>query len=112
MIEDQMFDFLQKFVPVSIEYDVEVKASGHEMSIAGVRVMVTAETPGEFESALGSLKQAIAENPGDHRSQFAAGVCCEKMGNMAEARRHYRTAESLKPNEDKYAVGAARVANR
>ena len=82
------------------------------MSIAGVRVMRAAETPGEFESALRSLKQALADDPDDHRSHFAAGVCCEKLGNMAEARRHYKTAESLKPNEDKYAVGAARVANR
>ena len=112
MIEQHMFDFLGKFVPVSKEFDVEAKSSRHEMSVAGVRALNRAATDSDYQQALDMLKQAIAEAPDDHRSHFAAGVCCEKLGNMAEARRHYKTAESLKPKEGKYAVGAARVANR
>ncbi len=112
MIEDQMFDFLQKFVPVSRKYVVEAMSSRHEMSVAGVRALNAAATDSDYQQALGMFKQALADDPDDHRSQFAAGVCCEKLGNMTQARRYYKTAESLKPNEDKYAVGAARVTNR
>ena len=79
------------------------------MSREGVRILVYAETPEQFAQALTSLKQAIAEDPDDHRSLFAAGVCCEKLNKTAEARKYYRQAASLSSKDPQYAAAVARV---
>lgn len=112
MIEKHVLDFLGKFLPVTTVAEVVVKAGDHEMSIAGVKIMVYADSPGEFERALGLLKQAIAEKDDDHRSQFAAGVCCEWLGRIPEARRYYKQAASSKPKEEAYSLAVGRVQNR
>jgi len=109
MIETHVLDFLAKFIPTESRFAVQVKSSGHEMSREGVRILVYAETPEQFAQALTSLKQAIAEDPDDHRSLFAAGVCCEKLNKTAEARKYYRQAASLSSKDPQYAAAVARV---
>ncbi len=105
MIERQAQEFLAKFVPMEIQATVEVTPSNNEKSNAGVRCLVT----DDYESALSNFKQAIAENGDDHKSLFGAGVCCEKLNRIDEARKYYKLAQSLKTDEPKYKAAVERI---
>lgn len=105
MIEEQAQDFLAKFIPVQINATVQLQSSHHKESIAGVRSMVA----DDYEGALNHLRQAIAANPEDHESVFAAGVCCEKLNRFDEARKFYKVAQSIRPKEEKYGEAVQRV---
>lgn len=105
MIEHQAQEFLAKFVPMEIKSTVEVKGSSNEKSIAGVRCLVT----DDYESGLANFKQAIADNPDDHKSLFGAGVCCEKLNRLDDARKYYKLAQSLDIKEPKYKAAVERV---
>lgn len=105
MIERQAQEFMSKFVPMEIQSSVEVTPSKHEKSIAGVRCLVT----DDYESSLTNFKQAIAENQDDHKSLFGAGVCCEKLNRLDEARKYYKLAQSLDTDEPKYKAAVERV---
>ncbi|HUN82249.1 MAG TPA: tetratricopeptide repeat protein [Phycisphaerae bacterium] len=105
IIERQADEFLAKIVPVHIEATVQVKPGSSDASVAGVRAMVV----DDYQTALTHLKQALAEKPDDHESNFAAGVCCEKLNQMDEARKYYKVAQSLKPKEEKYSDAVNRV---
>jgi len=105
IVEDQLKRFLVKFVPTEIEATCKVKASGHEMSVEGVRAMVI----DDYETALSNFKQAIAEDRDDHKSLFGAGVCCEKLKKYGEALKYYKQARSLKSKEGQYSDAVARV---
>jgi hypothetical protein len=105
MIELQAQEFLAKFVPMEISTTVEVTPSKSEKSNAAVRSMVT----DDFESALNNFKEAISENADDYKSLFGAGVCCEKLSKIEDARKYYKLAQSLKPQEPKYREAVERI---
>lgn len=105
MIESQAKDFLAKFVPVEIESKVTVESGKNEKCIAAVNSL-NAE---DYDSALTNFKQAIGENPDDHRALFGAGVCCEKLGQTDDARKYYKQALSLDSEEPKYKAAVERI---
>lgn len=105
MVERQAQDFLAKFIPVEISDQVQVESSGHEMSEAGVRCLVI----DDYETALMNFKQAIAEDPDDHESMFGAGVACEKLRRMDEAKKYYKQALSLDIENERYKRAVDRV---
>ena len=51
----------------------------------------------------------MSETPDDHESMFGAGVCCEKLNKIEDARKYYRQAQSIKPKEENYNQAVARV---
>jgi len=104
-IDRQAQQFLAKFVPVEVRASAEVEPSDHEESIAGVRSLVT----DDYEAALRHFKAAIAADANDRRSLFGAGVCCEKLKKLEEARRYYKMAQSLDIDEPKYKSAVERV---
>jgi tetratricopeptide (TPR) repeat protein len=106
-IEKHALDFLAKFVPTESQVTFTVEPSSNENSIKGVRAMVVDDWAG----ALTLLKQAIVEskNGDDDESLFAAGVCCEKMNQMEDALKYYKQAQSLDPEELKYASAVSRA---
>ncbi len=105
IVEAELQKFLVKFVPTEVTAQVTVKAGAHEMSEAGVRSLRIED----YETALANFKAAIAEEPDDHKSCFGAGVCCEKLGNMDDATKYYKTARSIKPKEPVYGESLNRV---
>ena len=109
LIEKQLKQFMCKFVPTDIETSCEIRPSSHEMSIAGVEMLVAATDTSDFEIALGNFKQAIAEKATDHRSLFGAGVSCEKLKKFPEALKFYTRARPYEKDEQKYADAVERV---
>jgi hypothetical protein len=106
IVERQAQEFMGKFVPMEVRTSVEVEPSSEDESIAGVRSLVEEN----YEAALGHFKQAIAADADDHRSLFGAGVCCEKLNRLDEARRYYKLAESLDKGEPRYKAAVGRIA--
>ncbi|MFQ5429944.1 MAG: tetratricopeptide repeat protein [Phycisphaerae bacterium] len=104
-VEKQLQQFLCKFMPVEIHASCEVKASSNENCIAGVQSLVV----DDYETALQSFKQAIAEKPTDDRALFGAGVACEKLGRLDQALKYYKLARSYEDDEPKYAEAVERV---
>jgi tetratricopeptide (TPR) repeat protein len=104
-IDEQLRQFIVKFVPCEINAAVTVKPSKHEMSVAGVRALVC----DDYETALQDFKQAIAADGTDHRSMFGAGVACEKMKKYDEALKYYKQAASFEPKDQEYAQSVKRV---
>jgi hypothetical protein len=105
MIQSQAEQFLCKFLPMQFEATMQVKPSSNKESIAGVRAMVV----DDYDAALGHFKQAIAADSSDYESLYGAGVCCEKLGKMDEAKKYYKQAQSLKPKNEDYAAAVERV---
>ncbi len=88
--------FVAKFVPCTVRYEVEIRSSGNESCAGGVKAL-RADMPDE---ALEQLKMALAEDPEDHRAAFAAGVACEMSGRYAEALEYYKKACYLENDEE------------
>lgn len=107
LIEKQLKQFLRKFVPVEIEATAEVKASGHEGSVAGVEALII----DDYETALANFKQAVAEKSSDDKSLFGAGVACEKLKRFEESLRYYKRAQAYGSDERKYAEAVERVSS-
>lgn len=105
MIQSQAEEFMCKFIPMQIDATMKVKPSSDKESIAGVRAMVV----DDYEAALGHFKQAIAADPNDYESLFGAGVCCEKLSRMEEAKKYYKQAQCLKPKVEEYEMAVQRV---
>ena len=105
IVEGQLQQFLVKFIPTDITAEVKVEPGGSESSKEAVKLLVT----DNYEGALESFKQAVSEKDDDDKSLFGAGVCCEKLGNLDEALRYYKQAQSCKTKEKKYAEAVERV---
>ncbi|MEK6642415.1 MAG: tetratricopeptide repeat protein [Planctomycetota bacterium] len=105
MIEEQAQDFLCKIVPMKIDTSLQVQSGSTDASVAAVSAMVV----DDFETALGHFKTAMSETPDDHESMFGAGVCCEKLKKIEDAKKYYRQAQSIKPKEENYNQAVARV---
>ena len=84
--------FVSKLVPCAVRYEVELKSSGQENCVQGVRYL----RADMFEEALSQFRMALQEDPEDHRAAFAAGVCCEAMGNYDQALSYYKQAAMAK----------------
>ena len=107
MIDYQAKQFMAKFVPVTVETEVEVKGTSNEDCQAGIKSLVI----GEWEMALKHFKQALAEDPNSDKTLFAAGVACEKMGKFPEALKYYKQARSYDTDDEDYAAAVDRVSN-
>lgn len=112
LIAQDLRNFMAKFVPVKFEESVDVESGKTEASSAGVRILVAASTSEEFENALNNFKTSLSEKPDDHKTLFAAGVCCEKLGRYDEALKYYKQARSLEEEEEKYIAAVQRVEGR
>jgi len=96
LVEKAAREFISRLIPTKITVDVEVFASGHEMSMQGVR-QLRAQM---YDDALASFKAALAENSNDHQSAFGAGVAAEAAGQYQEALRFYQQACAGQDNPD------------
>lgn len=76
--------------------------SGHARKAASLAAA------GKYEAALDMYARAIERHPADHGSLFGAGVMCEAMGRIEQARVYYARATELADDED-YARSLDRV---
>lgn len=88
LIERVAREFIAELMPIEVSHVIEVKSSGHEASEKGVSYL----RADMYTEALNSFKQALAEDPEDHRTLFAAGVACEALGDFAQALKYYKRA--------------------
>ena len=86
--------FISMIVPCEINYEVTVESGGSEASAAGVKHL-RAQAYGD---ALAAFQGAVAEDPGDYRSLFGAGVAAEAAGDYDTALDFYRRAYGAKPD--------------
>ena len=105
ILEAELHVFMSKFVPVTFSDTSVVAPSGNENSKAGTRALVAED----WETALQNFKAALAEKPADHASLFGAGVACEKLGQLEEARKYYKQALSYEEEEEAYGAALNRV---
>ncbi len=54
---------------------------------------------GDHEAALQEYLRAVEIKPADHNSMFAAGVMCESLGRLDQARRYYQRAAEIAPRK-------------
>jgi len=87
-VEEAVAEFTSHLIPVEIDCTVEVRSSGNKACAMGVKYL-RAE---DYETALASFKQALADQPDDDRAAFCAGVACEKMGQWDDALQYYNQA--------------------
>ena len=98
-------EFVSKLIPCAVRYEVALKSSGQENCVQGVKYL-----RGEmYEEALSEFKMALSEDPEDDRAAFAAGVCCEAMGDYDQALSYYKRAAMAK-NRAEYAQAKKRMA--
>lgn len=105
IVEAELRNFMCKFVPVNVSDSVTVEPSNSEASKAGTRALVAED----WETALTNFKAAIAEKENDDQSLFGAGVACEKMGQLEEARKYYKLAMSYEDENEQYGASLNRV---
>ncbi|MFQ5411576.1 MAG: tetratricopeptide repeat protein [Phycisphaerae bacterium] len=107
-IEDQIKEFMCKFVPTDIETVCRVEAARSDMSKAGVKALIM----DDYEGALAKFKVAVAEKDTDVKSLFGAGVACEALGRYDEALKYYKLASAYEDEEPQYPAAVKRVKNR
>jgi Flp pilus assembly protein TadD len=112
LVTQDLQNFMSKFVPVTYEATVDVESGDTEASEEGVRILVSASSETEYQNALDKFKASLSEKPQDDKTLFAAGVCCERLGQADEALRYYKQARSLEEEELKYVEAVERVEGR
>lgn len=88
MLDQEIRKFCGAIVPITFEQEWRVKSSANENSQLGVKYLRV----GDNAAALAAFERALADNPDDDRSCFGAGVACENLGRLDDARRYYRDA--------------------
>ncbi|RMF83817.1 MAG: hypothetical protein D6744_04025 [Planctomycetota bacterium] len=88
ILDQEVRKFCAAIVPITFEHDWKVKSSANENSQLGVKYL----RAGDDAAALAAFERALADNPDDDRSCFGAGVACERLGRLHDARRYYRDA--------------------
>ncbi len=105
IVEQEIRKFLCKFVPTEIRATCRVEAGGSEASEAGVQAL----NADDYETALLSFENAIAEDNEEHESYFGAGVAAEKLGQLEKALRYYKQACAYEEDEPQYPAAVERV---
>ncbi|MFH0983546.1 MAG: tetratricopeptide repeat protein [Planctomycetota bacterium] len=95
-VETGAREFVSKLVPCAVRYEVEVTSSGQENCVRGVKLL----RGDMYAEALSEFKAALVAKPEDDRAAFAAGVCCEAMGNFEQALSYYKQAMVSKDREE------------
>ena len=88
LVERGAREFVSVLMPVRIEVEAEVVASGNANCAQGVR-QLRAE---DYLGAIESFKQAMAESPNDHQACYGAGVASEALGRSDAALNYYNQA--------------------
>lgn len=96
LLDPEVRRFVGRMLPTPWYVDCTVRSSGNADSKEGVRSLELQED----ESALAAFQAALAENPRDHRSAFGAGVACERLGRLREAKEYYRQAHLNSTRKD------------
>lgn len=94
LVERGSREFVSQLMPVRIEVEAEVEASSSTNSVRGVQLL----RMDDFDGARDAFKSALAENPGDHRSAFGAGVAAEAAGDLNQALTFYNQALGIQAN--------------
>jgi curli biogenesis system outer membrane secretion channel CsgG len=94
LVERAAREFVSMLMPVRVDVEAEVRSSGNPNSSEGIRRM-RAE---DYHGAVEAFNAALADNPNDHRTAFAAGVAAEAMGNMEMALNYYNRACAAQNN--------------
>ncbi len=88
LVERGAREFVSTLMPCRIDVEAEVVSSSNENCTQGVRWL-----RGEsFRDALALFQAALAEDSGDHRAAFGAGVASEALGNHDRALSYYNQA--------------------
>ena len=98
--------FVSKLIPCAVRYEVALKSSKQENCVQGVKCL----RADLFEEALSEFKMALSEDPEDDRAAFAAGVCCEAMGDYDQALSYYKQA-AMAENRAEYIQAKKRMAD-
>jgi tetratricopeptide (TPR) repeat protein len=107
LVERGARDFCAQFVPCEVTIEVPIKSSSNEACQLGVKYV----RGDMFDEALEQFRLALAEDPGDHRACFAAGVVCERLGRDADALDYYKRA-CVGKSEERYLAAKSRLAER
>lgn len=88
LVERGAREFISRLMPCRIEVQANVTSSSNADCVRGVKLL-RAES---YEGALSHFRAALADNPGDHRAAYGAGVACEASGRYDDALRYYKRA--------------------
>ena len=88
LVEQAAREFISRLMPCRIDITTRITSSHNESCIRGVRLL-RAE---DFEGAYSNFRNALCQNPDDHRAAFGAGLACEASGRLEEALKYYRRA--------------------
>ncbi|MFQ5414709.1 MAG: tetratricopeptide repeat protein [Phycisphaerae bacterium] len=88
LVERAAREFISRLMPCRITVDTDIKSSTNARCMEGVR-MLRAEA---YDDALSLFKAALAEDGGDHRAAYGAGLASEAVGRVDEALAFYRRA--------------------
>lgn len=110
LVEEGVREFVSMFVPCEVEYTYLLESARTEMSAAGIAAL----RADDYETAMTHFKNAVAEDPGDHRSVFGMGITSELMGDWDAALKYYRRVSGMlgidRDDMTKYLAAKNRVA--
>jgi len=104
LVERGAREFVSQLMPVRVDVEAEVESSNNANSVRGVQNL-RAE---DFDAARDAFKAALAEDPGDYRSAYGAGVAAEAVGDLNQALNFYKQAVALRADAE-YAEARDRV---
>ncbi len=81
-------EFVSRLMPCRITWSAEVESSLNNECVEGVRML----RGQAYGAALAHFRAALANDPGDDRAAYGAGVACEASGQYQEALGYYRQA--------------------
>lgn len=67
---------------------------------------------GRFESARAEFDRAVAIDPANDYAHFGLALCCERTGDLPEARAHAKLALAMRPDDPEYRRAAERITSR
>ena len=111
LVQQGTREFVSMFVPCEVTYKYDLESGSSEASGNGIRQL----RGGFYEPAIANLREAVAKNGDDHKSQFALGVAYELTGQSDAAVTPPRlpaTARGLDPEDaEKYTAAAKRLSD-
>ncbi len=95
LVEQGAREFISQLMPCRVHVREDISSSLNKSCTQGIK-MLRAEA---YHEAMTFFKVALAENPGDHRAAFGAGLSSEALGQFDEALRYYNRACAEKLDE-------------
>jgi tetratricopeptide (TPR) repeat protein len=94
LVDQCVEEFVAKISPHQVTVS-EALRKGKSQAVSTGNTLAAA---GEYKDALEAYEAEIKQVPDDHEAMFNAGVCCEALGKLDQARTYYDKAFKLQPD--------------